>query len=239
MGPSYYKSLDVKTLSEATRRMKQPTESSALCLPLVIGPLLGSGGEGKVYLARSSQQGQYKKFVIKKVSKDKLPGRFLNEPCPHKRQFLLREKLHHAHTIVPVDLLEDDKAIGLIMKQATGGDLHQFITRFGPLTIHAARMFFAQLMSAVGHLHSQGIVHRDIKPENILLNCRYTKCYLSDFGFMEELSNCSNYNTHNPMERRFVSVYGTTHYSAPELLHANDGLVNSEFISATDIWSCG
>lgn len=32
-----------------------------------------------------------------------------------------------------------------------------------------ARLYTAEIVSAVSHLHKNGIVHRDLKPENILM----------------------------------------------------------------------
>lgn len=33
-----------------------------------------------------------------------------------------------------------------------------------------ARIYTAEIVSAVSHLHANGIMHRDLKPENILLD---------------------------------------------------------------------
>ncbi len=33
-----------------------------------------------------------------------------------------------------------------------------------------ARLYTAEIVSAISYLHSRGIVHRDLKPENVLLD---------------------------------------------------------------------
>lgn len=49
-----------------------------------------------------------------------------------------------------------------------GGELYHFIME-NKLSPTLCRTFFAQLVSAVAHLHVLSIAHRDIKPENLLL----------------------------------------------------------------------
>ena len=70
----------------------------------------------------------------------------------------------------------------------------------------------AELVLAVGHLHSLGIVHRDIKLDNILI-MRDGHVKVSDFGLCKVIPGSA-------MDRRSArmkTVCGTPEYLAPEV----------------------
>lgn len=95
----------------------------------------------------------------------------------------------------------------LILDFINGGHLFFHLYRQGIFSEDQARIYTAEIVSAVSHLHKCGIVHRDLKPENILMDAD-GHVMLTDFGLAKEIDESSRSN----------SMCGTTEYMAPEIL---------------------
>jgi len=76
------------------------------------------------------------------------------------------------------------------MEYLIGGDLASLLRNLGRLEESMVRKYAAEIVLALGYLHSIGIVHRDLKPDNILINddghLKLTDFGLSRVGIMEE-----------------------------------------------------
>jgi len=71
-----------------------------------------------------------------------------------------------------------------------GGTLTTRLQR-GLLEIHQIQDIGGQLVSAVAHIASHGLVHRDIKPDNILFRSDGATPVIVDFGLVRDLVRTS------------------------------------------------
>ena len=86
------------------------------------------------------------------------------------------------------------------------------------------RFYAAEVLLALEHLHSIGVIHRDLKPENILLD-EEGHLALTDFGLAKENMESPESNT-----RTFC---GTVEYMAPEMIQGQG------YGRSADFWSLG
>jgi serine/threonine-protein kinase len=116
----------------------------------------------------------------------------------------------------------------IAMELLRGEDLHQRLTRCGPLTLEETLEVVTQAARALGEAHALGIVHRDIKPENLFLTPRAEGMLVKvlDFGVAAEVATPALRLTNTGV------TLGTPIYMSPE-----------QFISArtvdprSDLWS--
>lgn len=130
----------------------------------------------------------------------------------------------HPHLVNLVHHFETPAHNYLVLEYCSQGDLYEAIRlERGPLETEHVRRFMLQLISAVEHMHNNGLYHRDIKPENIFLTVN-GDVKLGDFG----LATRSLWS--------YEACVGSDRYMAPEQYdHGGNG-----YCPATgDIWSIG
>jgi serine/threonine protein kinase len=95
------------------------------------------------------------------------------------------------------------------MEHCPQGELFEHIQR-GELKEVKAKAHFIQIVDAVRHLHSRGVVHLDLMPENILFD-QFGHCRISSFGLSQAAVDCDPLTAADAL---FVSPY----YAAPEVM---------------------
>lgn len=129
---------------------------------------------------------------------------------------------------------EDSVWRWIAMELADGGDLFDKIEADEGVGEDIAHVYFSQLVSAVGYMHSKGVGHRDIKPENMLLTAD-GNLKIADFG----LATLFEYKGVTKLSTTFC---GSPPYIAPEVVSCssrNEKNGAGYRPDLVDIWSCG
>jgi serine/threonine protein kinase len=109
------------------------------------------------------------------------------------------------------------------LELAPGGDLYSLIRgRKRAFETDAARVYAAEILLALRHLHEHNVLYRDLKPENILLtDTGHVK--LGDLGLAKRVM---------PNEHTYT-LCGTDPYVSPEMLRREG------YRTAVDFWQYG
>ncbi|KAL4240820.1 hypothetical protein ACF0H5_001608 [Mactra antiquata] len=180
---------------------------------------IGSGGFAKVKLAYHSLTGE--KVAIKIMDK-----RSLGEDLPRvKTEIAAMQDLCHQHICKLYQVIETADRFYMVLEYCPEGELFDYIVAKDKLEEEEAKIFFRQIVAAVGYIHNKGYAHRDLKPENLLLD-EDQNLKLIDFGL------CAK--PRGGMENVLYTCCGSPAYAAPELISGR------EYLGAeADIWSMG
>jgi serine/threonine protein kinase len=125
---------------------------------------LGSGGMGRVFLARSPGG----RLVAVKAVRDELAqnadfrARFAREVAAVRR-------VGGLFTAPVVDADPDAPVPWLVTAYIAGPSLADAVTGFGPLPVASVLALAAGLAEGLDQIHAAGVIHRDLKPSNVLL----------------------------------------------------------------------
>jgi uncharacterized protein (TIGR02145 family) len=146
--------------------------------------VLGEGGMAVVYLAENTLLG--KKVAIKVLKQEfvhsrNIRGRFLSEARS-------MEQVSHAHIISVLDLIDAGDIVAIIMEYVDGQSLREYLDEKGFIKDSEIQTLFAQILTALQHVHNLGFIHRDVKPSNFMIT-KTGSIKLADFGIAKDVNN--------------------------------------------------
>ncbi|KAF9906365.1 serine/threonine protein kinase psk1 [Lobosporangium transversale] len=184
--------------------------------------VIGRGAYGKVYLVRHiATNALYAMKVLKKAS---IIVHAKDTECTMSERKIL-EAIRHPFIVKLHYAFQTDHRLYLILEYASGGELFTHLATERMFSEENTAFYAAQLVLALEHLHSLGIIYRDLKPENIMLNA-HGDIILTDFG----LSKVPLENS----DGRTNTVCGTIEYMAPEVVSGK-----THYDRTVDWWSLG
>jgi serine/threonine-protein kinase len=180
---------------------------------LVVGPYvlldrLGSGGMGRVFLARHKVLGRLAAVKLIRLDRRK---------CTVTRTRFLREvrlvgRLNHENVVHALDAGRAHRAFYLAMEYVSGPDLGRVLLSSGGLDAGRACEYARQAALGLQHIHERGLIHRDVKPANLSLSANGRTVKVLDVGLARRQNKLVNASGLSQARR----LIGSPDYASPE-----------------------
>lgn len=181
--------------------------------------VLGVGGMAVVYKAKCHR---LNRMVAVKILKPELA-----EDDEIRRRFHDESQavgmMSHPNIVNVFDVSQSEGVEYMVMELIEGITLKQYMSkRGGTLNWREGLHFMNQILQALKHAHSRGIIHRDIKPQNIMV-LRDGSVKVADFGIARIMDS---------QRTMTQEALGSVHYISPEQARGSDIDPRSDLYSA-------
>ncbi|SJZ84143.1 Serine/threonine protein kinase [Trichlorobacter thiogenes] len=190
--------------------------------------LLGQGSMGAVFIG-------YQTTLKRQVAVKILPKSLASSPNAQK---MFRDEaetigiLNHPNIVPVYEMGETSDFFFQIMQLIAGSDLRSIIVKARKHPVPTKRIlpfsetihYICQVLDALDYAHDEGVVHQDIKPANILIDDRFKRPIVADFGIARTI--WAEYSASS-------SLFGTPLYISPEQA------ARTETDGRTDMYSVG
>lgn len=191
-------------LSRSASGSVPPPDDGALVIDgrYRIGPLLGEGAMGQVFLAEDE--------ILERPTALKI-GRLRTRRARDRaeREAVALASVQHPHVALVYTAGAERGAPFLAMEYVEGASLSEVMELHGgALPLVSAAMILAKVARGLGALHQAGVVHRDIKPSNVIVERTTGRPVIVDLGLAFDARDLPD-----------DIIAGTPAYLAPELGH--------------------
>ncbi|KAL0134308.1 hypothetical protein PUN28_001247 [Cardiocondyla obscurior] len=197
---------------------------------LIFGSL-GRGMSGEVLRVQDISCGELRAIKcvdLSKMDKDAAQGCLDEISMLHKLQ---------APCVVKMFDYEIKNYMVYVVMEMGDTDLSRLLRSMSKISLTMILYYWTEMLTAVKHIHDNGVIHSDLKPANFLLVRGRLK--LIDFGIASSVnSDMTSVVKNNPI--------GTLNYISPEALMDIGGNVNSpthnvkyKISFKSDVWSLG
>ncbi|HYO38429.1 MAG TPA: serine/threonine-protein kinase [Nocardioidaceae bacterium] len=181
---------------------------------------IGRGGMGTVWLCRDELL--QRDVAVKQVGM--LPGASVTDSARALREARSSAALSHRNVVTVFDVVEEDRAIWMVMELVPGRSLAELVKQQGPLDPARVADIGAQIAEGLAAAHAVGTIHRDVKPGNVLVRDDGLAA-ISDFGIARSAGD--------PALTQSGLLTGTPSYFSPELARGAPPSAPS------DVWALG
>ena len=187
-------------------RVKTPDKPTKVCVDdFDILRVIGRGTSGKVQLVRNKIDHQL--YAMKSMSKKILAENDQIEQTLIEKNVLL--KTQHPFLVCAHFTFQTETKIFLILDYVAGGELFSRLKEEGKFSEKRTKLYAAEVLLGLEHLHKLGIIYRDLKPENVLVDVE-GHLKITDFGLVKTDMTANSTTT---------TFCGTAEYISPEMLN--------------------
>jgi len=176
---------------------------------------LGTGGFGKVVLARHDASGTL--VAIKYLKADLLDDPGFSTMFRSEAEVLA--SVDDPNVVRLYEYVESPSGAAIVMELVDGASLRLILAHQGQTTPEAALVVLQGSLMGLAAAHRRGVVHRDYKPENVLVNGDGVS-KLTDFGIAVRTGDRPH-------------AAGTIAYAAPEQMNGGPATPAADVYAAT------
>ncbi|MCA2226823.1 serine/threonine-protein kinase [Nonomuraea aurantiaca] len=185
---------------------------------------LGSGGMGRVWLARDEmldREVAVKELTLPEGLSAKERGDLVTRAV---REAQATARLRHPGIVALHDVIVEHERPWLVMELLRGRTLADAVRERGAMPQEQVADIGVRVLDALSTAHAQGVQHRDVKPGNVFLT-EGGRVVLTDFGIARQEGQAT-------LTEQGLMI-GSPGFIAPERLEGEPGG------PASDIWSLG